>query len=400
MKRLALPIAALGITGLVFWQIDRSHRAEWQKREADLLQEKDRLAAELARAGGQANVPARVETVTKTVTVEKKQSADEIIESLKTLRVAGRQTRNVRFAIQQFENLIALGPEALSPVKKFLGEQQDIEYDSSIFGAWKVSRDGNVPIDFVFPPSLRFGLFDVVRQIGGSDSESILADTLRVTGRGVEVAYLTRVLQQMAPFKYREMAVNAAKELLSSPATAGSTSSLDKYERNYLFGVLAFYNDASLAQQAQAGLVQADGKIDRGALQYLQNTLGTQAIPAIAQVYQDSRLADGKQKEPLARLALNFAGADSRADALWHTAINDPAIPTDARRELVEDLNQDGIQSEKQPTAADLKLIVNRLKLIEQFRNEADSKIMTDAFNEAEKDLKDMLAKGQQQQVK
>ena len=99
-------------------------------------------------------------------------------------------------------------------------------------------------------------------------------------------------------------------------------------------------------------------------------------------------------------MALNFAGADSRADALWHTAILDQAIPTDARRELVEDLNQDGIQNEKQPTAADLKLIVNRLELINRFRGEADSKIIADAFTEAEKDLKDMLAKAQPAPVK
>src|SRR5207244_3337077 len=159
----------------------------------------------------------------------------------------------------------------------------------------------------------------------------ILADTLRITGRGVEVAYLTRVLQQIAPFKYRDLAVSAAKELLNNPLNANSSNALDKFERNYLYGVLAFYNDNSLSIQAQSQLVQTDGKIDQGALHYLQQTLGAQALPSIVQAYQNPALPPDK-KEPLVRYALTYAGTDPQATEFWHKAVTDPTFPFDHRR--------------------------------------------------------------------
>ena len=180
---------------------------------------------------------------------------------------------------------------------------------------------------------------------------------------------------------------------MSNPVNANPSNALDKFERNYLFGVLAFYKDGSLTAQAQEGLVQSDGKIDRVALQYLKETLGQQVVPAIAQLYQDNRLTDDKQKEPLARLALNFAGADPQADALYKLAIRDAALTDKSRRELIEDLNQDGFDNLKSLSARDLQLVQNRLTLINQSRNENDPKTIADAFNEAEKDLKEMLAK-------
>jgi hypothetical protein len=142
--------------------------------------------------------------------------------------------------------------------------------------------------------------------------------------------------------------------------------------------------------------VRNDGKVDKSALQYLEKTLGAEALPAIAQIYQDSRLTNGAQKEPLARVALSFAGENPQADALWRTAIYDQSIPEDARRELVEDLNQDGL-NEKNPTDSDYRKMRARLALIEKNRQNAESKKMLDAFNEAQKDLLDMLAKAPNQ---
>jgi len=334
----------------------------------------------------------KVSARTEIVEVNKKESSAEIIAKLKALRVDAKETKNIRQAIKELENLIELGEDALPDIQTFLATQTDIDYDPSIFGSWKNFKDGRVPIDFVFPPSLRFGLFDVTRKIGGAKAEKLLADTLRVTGRGVELAYLTRVLQEIAPFQYRDIALSAAKDLLNNPVNANSSNALDKFERNYLFSV-AFYKDGSLAIQAQSQLMQSDGKIDKRALQYLKETLGQQSIPAIAQLYQDARITDGKEKEPLARLALNFAGADDQADALYKMAIKDTNLTDKSRRELIEDLNQDGFDNLKNLSQRDLQLVQNRLALINQSRNETDPKIITDAFNEAEKDLKEMLAK-------
>jgi hypothetical protein len=387
-----LVAAALGFAAAFFLGAGRpAGSADNQKEKAAWEKEKAELEAALEEAKAQLMKSGRISPRAEVVTVAQKESAKDILETLKSLRIA-KQSHNVRLAIQQFENLIGLGQEALPEIEGFLSLQEDIEYDASIFGAWKGSKDGNVPTDFVFPPSLRFGLFDVVRQIGGNKAEKILSDALHITGRGVEVAYLTRVLHQVSPFKYRDLAVTAAKDLLASPSNAVSASPLDKYERNYLYGVLAFYNDASLAQEAQAQLLQTDGKVDKSALQYLQKTLGTEVLPTIAQIYTDPRLTDGAQKESLARVALAFAGSDPRADALWRNSIYDQSIPEDARRELIEDLNQDGID-EKNPTQSDYDRMRARLALIAKNSKSTDSKAIADAFVEARNDLLKMLEK-------
>jgi hypothetical protein len=401
MKRfLLIGVAAIVGFGVAWVSVSKYHsaRAETALREKEKAwqQERDLLLSQLKEAQARLANTTKVSPRTEVVEVTKKQSPAEIIALLKTLRIQSKDTKNIRLAIQQLENLIELGESALPEIQTFLATQTDIDYDPSIFGSWKGSKDGHVPIDFVFPPSLRFGLFDATRKIGGAQAEKLLTDTLGITGRGVELAYLTRVLQELAPFKYRELAISSAKELLNNPLNSNAGNGLDRYERNYLFGVLAFYKDSSLAQQAQNGLVQADGKIDRGALQYLKETLGSQTVPVVAQLYQDARISDGQQKEPLARLALNFAGADEQADTLYQFAIKDPNLTPDSRRELIEDLNQDGYDNLKNFSEHDVQLIRNRLALIEKSRDSADPKIITDAFDEAEKDLRNMLAKATQ----
>lgn len=397
MKRLLITVVALaaGVGGGWFIgtsvESNRSASALAEK-EAQWRREKTALEDALADAKSQQSITA-TRTEKQIVEVEKKQTPQEIIDNLKTLTFTAGDTKNVRQAILQFENLIAYSKEALPAIRAFLSSNGEIAYDRSIFGSWKISKDGSVPTDFVFPPSLRFGLFDAVKKIGGSDAEQILSDALRVTGRGVEVAYLTRVLEQMAPLKYRDTAVEIAKELLRHPLTGAIGDAFDKYDKNYLFGVLAFYRDPSLAGSAQAQLVQADGKIDQGALHYLQQTLGNQAVPIMAQAYQSGNFADPDQKEPLARVALNFAGTDPRADALWSSAIFDQSINPDKRRELIEDLNQDGFENLKSLTDRDVALIQSRLGLIDKYGNQADSPVIQKAFAEAQKDLQDMLAK-------
>jgi len=128
---------------------------------------------------------------------------------------------------------------------------------------------------------------------------------LGTTGRGVEVAWLARTLQEIAPNKYRDVALAAARELLARPLTTNPASPLDRNERDHLFSVLTLYGDTSYVGAAQAQLLRADGEMDRSALRYLQQSLGQQAVPIAAQWYNDPRITDPAKKEPLARLALS-----------------------------------------------------------------------------------------------
>ncbi len=358
-------------------------QAAWQAEKAELEAALEAVQARVHRVG----VPAApIEPAAPA-----KLSPAQIIAKLQELRLSpGSPARNLRQSLYWFEALIQAGPAALPAIREFLARNEDLDLDTSSFTG-KRSRD-RLPADFVLPPSLRFGLFDVARQIGGADAEKLLAEVLASTGRGVEVAWLTRTLQEMAPNKYRDLALTVARNLLAGPLAINSASPLDRNHRDYLFDVLAFYNDGSYAGTAQAQLVRPDNQLDRSALKYLQQTLGAQAVPIVAQAYDDSRLTNGAAKEPLARLALSYVGADAQANQFYQKTINDPLLSNSHRKNLIEDLNQDGFADTKKLTAADLPLIQNRIALIEQLAPTAMDQANAAAFKEAYKDLVNMRA--------
>ena len=92
-------------------------------------------------------------------------------------------------------------------------------------------------------------------------------------------------------------------------------------------------------------------------------------------------------KDPEARLALSFVGTDPAAEAYWSQAINDPNLPSEERKDLIEDLNEDGLSDPNHPTAEDMPIIANRIRLIEQMGPQAMDGVNAAAFAEAYKDL-------------
>jgi hypothetical protein len=314
-------------------------------------------------------------------------SPQEIMARLLALKLGpAAHPRTTREALHHLDNLVACGPQALPVIRAQLARSEDVDLD--VAGLGKAARA--LPLDFVVPPSLRFGLFDVVRQIGGPDAERLLAETMNATGRGVELAWLARVLQELSPNNYRDAAIAAARQLLARPPVAPSNSPLDRNDRDHLFSVLLMYGDSSYASTVQTQLVQADGQIDRSALKYLQQSLGPQAVPIASALYSDTRLASSDAKEPLARLALNFVGSDAHANQFYQSAINDMTLTPSHRKNLIEDLNQDGFTDKKNLTARDLPLIENRIALIEQLAPGATDPANVAAFKEAYKDLVNM----------
>ena len=358
-------------------------RAAWDSERATLEQE---LEAARARAAAMAAAPVAIPTVPAPAPV--RLGPAEILGKLQILR--GGNPRQLREAVYWLAELTQHGPGALPAIREFLARNQDIDLDTATFTQNKSVRE--VPLDFALPPSLRFGLFDVVRQVGGAEAERILAEALGQSGRGIEIVYLTRALQEMAPNKYRDSALSVARELLAATSSSAFNSPLDRNHRDNLFTVLAMYNDGSFTSTAQAQLVQADGQIDRGALKYLQQVLGPQSVAVAAQAYQDPRVADSAKKEPLARLALTYVGADQQANEFYQKAINDPVLNPNHRRNLIEDLNEDGLNF-KNLTQQDLPLIKNRLNLIDQLAPNAMDKVNAAAFQEARKDLVNMITR-------
>lgn len=98
-------------------------------------------------------------------------------------------------------------------------------------------------------------------------------------------------------------------------------------------------------------------------------------------------------RDPLARVALSLVGADAAAEEYWAAAINDPSLSAKEREDLIEDLNEVGFADPQNPTPEEIPLIVNRLQIIEQYAPFAMDDNAARSFDEAYKDLSNMLAR-------
>jgi hypothetical protein len=120
-----------------------------------------------------------------------------------------------------------------------------------------------------------------------------------------------------------------------------------------------------------------------------QNNTVAQAEMAAAPFELGSFDDDPQAKERQARVALAMIGYDSDAEDVWIQIINDPSVSANARSNLIEDLNEDGL-SYRNLTLDDLPVIEYRLELIEDLLPYAMDEVNSDAFKEARKDLQNM----------
>ena len=97
--------------------------------------------------------------------------------------------------------------------------------------------------------------------------------------------------------------------------------------------------------------------------------------------------------DPAARAALKLVGSNPDAERYWLGAINNPFLPPEERKDLIEDLNEDGFSDPRSPGLSDLPLIATRIRLLEELMPDALDQVNADAFQEAHKDLVNMYAK-------
>lgn len=178
------------------------------------------------------------------------------------------------------------------------------------------------PTDFIRPPTMRLGLLSVLKDVGGPEAEKAIAEVLRSSARGVELAYATAILEKLAPGKYRDIAIAGAKDLLQHPIAFPNPTRYDRDANAYLYGVLVFYKDKSFASAAQTLLVNAEGRIDGATLEYLNRSLEGQAImSAIGNAYYDARITNQADKASLLMTGLRFTGMDQQANRMFMDTI-------------------------------------------------------------------------------
>jgi len=156
----------------------------------------------------------------------------------------------------------------------------------------------------------------------------------------------------------------------NSPASRTLTPYLPRSDRQLGSGTLG-----SSQSQSRAGMQRLSG-IQSNDLQN-RNAQPLDTLPPV----------------PLARQALSFVGINADAEAVWIDVINDPTIAAEDRKNLIEDLNEDGFPDPKHPTEDDLPLIMSRMALIAELAPDAIDDANAAAFQEAYKDLATMYAR-------
>jgi hypothetical protein len=341
---------------------------------------------------------------------------EEILEKLKMLRASSRDPRSIRKVIFHLEQLREIGPEALPPIRAFLARFEDVDYmgvgmreqrqnsEQASTGEQDRNRDrrggrggedfrermrefrdggrGDARLTFITPPSLRMGLFDVLQGIGGGEAESILAEIMGETGRAVELAYISNLLEEIAPKKYAPTAIASAKDLLLDPPQVNGGNRLDENSKDYLYALLIKLGDQSFASSAQGMLIDPTGQMDRRVLNYLDETMKDQAMPAIYAAFNDPRVTNQMDKASLMNLALKHVGKSQQANEMLNSVISNESTPTAMRAMAVASLTRG------EPTPDEIR---SRLPVVEALRGSTTDERLQRALAATQQNLQLML---------
>jgi hypothetical protein len=400
---LAILVAAVLGFGAGWLVTSRRHAEQVSLKAAsqsDWAAERAYLEQALADARkGRPEVHKFTNTVVSTIT--NRLAPQDILEQLMHLNPnAGEESRNriLRRIVYHLETLATLGGEALPVIHDFLKQNKDVDYTGDIVNAsgQRLSRTGAgsfsirtvATTDFLVAPSLRLGLVDVLAQIGGEESQSILAQVLDTTGRGVEVAYIARVLQEEVPDKYKENALRAARDLLANPPAVSSPNRLDDNARAYLYQVLTMYHDTAYAEQAKSRILSPEGSVDRQAVSFLTTTLKEQSVPSLHAAYSDPRMTNQTERGLILSAILGFAGTSGQANGVFNQMVVDAAVPTGIRSMTIQGLA--GGSGRDVPT--DPKQIQGRLELLREIRGQLTDERLLRSVDETTAKLQLMLA--------
>ena len=251
-------------------------------------------------------------------------SVPEILEELVEIKMTSENRRTVQRRINfLLESVVEQGQASVPHIREFLNKMEDIDFvvqrsDEEGRGRGRGGRGGRTSMSFEQAPSLRIGLIDILKEIGGSSAEAALGEILTKTARGFEVAYTAKTVREMiGPDAFREEALDAAHALLNDPVEVSNPNSYDRNAKRYLFSVLEMYNDQTFIQSAQGLLVREDGKIDDTVLDYLGDVGKEGAMDTIYQAFSSGLVTARGDLADLARAGVKFTGSNPQANQMF-----------------------------------------------------------------------------------
>jgi hypothetical protein len=277
------------------------------------------------------NEPAGTATsVTNTEASPASPEAQEAVARLSSMEVSSQPlTPDQAAAIKQdLQRLVSQGASAVPAIRQFLEQNKDLSLDE---------MKGGSPVGY---SSLRTGMFDALRQIGGPEAKAALAGVLGSTADPAEIAQLARSLEELAPGQYREQAVSAARETLSQIA-----ENKTKVDVGPLFQTLQTYGGPNVVNDLQNAIPQWQYYATM-ALAGLPDGQGVRALIDQAQQSGSNGVAKNTfAMQMLAQIATQYPDASA---ALLEEA-KTGQIPDRAWRRVAEALAGDQYQFTKDP---------------------------------------------------
>jgi hypothetical protein len=409
MRTLIVILLAAGVSfASTYLVVSNQKAAQLKAAQARWDAEKAQLQAAATMSKSSPAPAARAVVMPAPATAPTEESPEDILNDLLNIHLGAGAERNaaLRLIVYKLESLAQRGKASVPAIRAFLVRNVDVEYGEQSnntstnqtdaagstnqstqvnntnnnggfaggpggFGGrggrgGRFRRIQNLQTDWVVPPSLRLGLVGTLKEIDGPEGEQALAEMLNTTARGVEIAYLARVLEEIAPGKYRDAAIAAARELLMNPPAIDSPNRLDDLSRAYLFDVLEFFHDMSFSVNAQQMLVGKDGRLDADAMNYLTEVLKDQAVSALYQAYENPNLTNQFDKMSLGREVLNYVGQNSQANALFAETLSNAELDSRAKAFTVAQLAGGGFGPFSSPNPTDPQVVNSRINILNQ----------------------------------
>jgi uncharacterized protein (UPF0147 family) len=347
---------------------------EWSQQNAAIAQEPSRpngrpswTAAQGVAAGVQRAKPEGegVTPVTAAAAAPGLSNPREVLARIRELHQNGGP--NSQRAIQRLlGELVLAGPQSLEAIREFLTSGEGLNVDAQGKAKGAGGKAG----------ALRQELLQVVQEIGGEQAEQLLAQIMSQAANPQEMRRAAQALEKMAPGKYQQAAIAAATAQLANAAN-------NPGDIGPALEILGKYGDRSYVQQAQAMLVQPDGRLNKDALDYLQNVLRQDMLPLAAQLAQDPRITDARAREDLARLATEYVGLSEQANQMWYQSAINPQLADKSRERLIRELEKKGFENPKNPTPQDIQLAQVRLQILDNLRTQLQASPQVSAVDEA-----------------
>jgi hypothetical protein len=115
---------------------------------------------------------------------------------------------------QTLADLVAQGAPAVPGIREFLAKNEDIDFGRMLGGI------------LLGQPSMRVALIKTLNQIGGPESEGLMAETMGTSVVPVEITLLANYLEAAAPGQYRKQATDAVGQVIGM-ASRGELPGLD-----------------------------------------------------------------------------------------------------------------------------------------------------------------------------